>query len=558
VKAKIYLGTTVILLLAGIAVSQYRKPDVKASPDAVLFFIGDTEHELTRMPARFAQMSDADEIAVGNELARGIDDRSPRDAETLTLQRYVSRVGSAVAAHAHRKLPYRFHYVPERDFVNAYALPGGHVVIGAGLIELMDSEDELAVVLGHEIEHIDHYHCAERVETERALHKVPLSSLAAIPVLVFQAGYSKTQELEADREGVRLAAMAGYSPEAAVRMFQKFDRLFRETQNPSANPEEEVSRVVLDSISGYFRSHPPSADRVQQVQQMIATEHFAAHEQERPLETAYIMRTWEAEDNFRGHKFERAILMCNQALRSNPEHVPALRVRAASEFFLSGFAEAAEDYRKLLAQDINISAADRYADALAAAQPATAAGQFGEWLDSVRSQDDELWSELRADLAGLKLLAHSPSEAELLAAKAAHEGDGDVLARLGKWYYRSGDYVQAVNTLQYAVEARPGNTEYRLQLAWALIEAGRFESSLSRLNTTGTTSDEAGMCRAVASWRAKETDPALLEFKAVTREAAYWTNPTWTGALYAPGVSASIRQMKDETERRRLASIHRQ
>ena len=81
---------------------------------------------------------------------------------------YVSRVGAKVAARAHRKLPYKFHYIPNMDFVNAFALPGGHVYIGAGLVALMDSEDELAAVLGHEIEHIDHYHCAERVQTEAA------------------------------------------------------------------------------------------------------------------------------------------------------------------------------------------------------------------------------------------------------------------------------------------------------------------------------------------------------------------------------------------------------
>jgi predicted Zn-dependent protease len=112
-------------------------------------------------------------------------------------------------------LPYRFHYVPERYFINAFAVPGGHVYVGEGLLALMDSEDELAAVIGHEIEHIDHYHCAERVQQQQALRKIPLGELVALPVEIFEAGYSKDQELEADREGTRLSVQAGYSPNGA-------------------------------------------------------------------------------------------------------------------------------------------------------------------------------------------------------------------------------------------------------------------------------------------------------------------------------------------------------
>ena len=125
----------------------------------------------------------------------------------------MTRVGRSWPRDAHRKLPYKFHYIPDPIFINAFALPGGHVYVGAGLLELMDSEDELAAVLGHEIEHIDHYHCAERVQREQALRKIPLGGLVALPVEVFEAGYSKDQELEADREGTRLAVEAGYSAE---------------------------------------------------------------------------------------------------------------------------------------------------------------------------------------------------------------------------------------------------------------------------------------------------------------------------------------------------------
>ena len=230
---------TLMLLGAALVTSQKQKIDAPVGPEAVLSLIADTEHELTRLPVSFTRMSDVEEIKIGNQLAseyggEGLFAKSfPR---TRVVQVYVNRVGARVAVGAHRKLPYQFHYISDPDFINAFALPGGHVFIGGGLMALMDSEDELASVLGHEVEHIDHYHCAERVQTQAALQKVPLGALVAIPVEVFEAGYSKTQELEADREGTRLAVKARYSPLGAVRMFQTFDRLYQERTRRAQSP----------------------------------------------------------------------------------------------------------------------------------------------------------------------------------------------------------------------------------------------------------------------------------------------------------------------------------
>src|ERR1700758_1817673 len=130
---------------------------------------------------RLTRLSDDQEIAVGNELAEQYSINSAKmSPEEVALDRYVRQVGSAVASHAHRHLPYSFHLLPNRSMINAFSLPGGPVYVGEGLLNLMTSEDELAVVLGHEIEHIDHYHCAERIQKEQALRKLPLGELVAL------------------------------------------------------------------------------------------------------------------------------------------------------------------------------------------------------------------------------------------------------------------------------------------------------------------------------------------------------------------------------------------
>jgi len=165
-KRWITFAGIVLLGVASVVVSERSKVDVPASPAALLYLVADTEQELTRMPVSFARMSDAEEIRIGNELAPFYASGEEREntPEIAIIEHYMTRVGEQVARNAHRRLPYKFHYLPSPYLVNAFALPGGHVYVGGGLLDLMDSEDELAAVIGHEIEHIDHYDCADRVQ----------------------------------------------------------------------------------------------------------------------------------------------------------------------------------------------------------------------------------------------------------------------------------------------------------------------------------------------------------------------------------------------------------
>jgi predicted Zn-dependent protease len=157
----------------------------------------------------------------------------------------------------------------------------------------MTSEDQLAAVLGHEVEHIDHYHCAERVQIEARLRKLRLDIvgvLVQIPLTVWEAGYNKDEELEADREGMRLAVLGGYSPYGALSLFEKFARLHNEYIIHAQSPEEELSELAIQSLEGYFRSHPQPSERLAQANRLIAQEGWQDRKSEKPFRVEYETR----------------------------------------------------------------------------------------------------------------------------------------------------------------------------------------------------------------------------------------------------------------------------
>ena len=275
-----------VILIAGAALyyGERSKAEAPVTPAPLMHVIGDAQREATRIPMGMTRLSDDEEIEAGNRIAANYLTRFPRDenANDEAMAAYIEQVGRKLAPNAHRRLPYRFHYIPEMGFVNAFAVPGGHVFIGKGLIAMMTSEDQLAGVLGHELEHIDHYHCAERVQVEAKLRHVPLGELVMLPIELFQAGYTKEQELEADREGIRLASKAGYSATAAAELFAEMEKRYHERQIGARSPEGEMSTVAFQTLTEYFRSHPPARERIAQIEHVAAEESLPVR-QERAL-----------------------------------------------------------------------------------------------------------------------------------------------------------------------------------------------------------------------------------------------------------------------------------
>ena len=251
--------------------SRRHKVEAHVGPEAMLNVLANTEREFSRLPASATRISMDQETEIGNELAEKYSNRF--GSEDPAMQAYVQTVGSKVASHARRKFIYRFHYVDDEGLVNAFALPGGHVFIGRGLIKFMRTEDELASVLGHEVEHIDNYHCVERYQLKAKVGD--LADLVALPMELFQAGYGKEQELEADRDGAYLAVLAGYSSQGAIHMFKTFGQLHREYVLKAESPDQELSHVAISGIVGYFRSHPLPEERIHQIERIVAAKDWS-------------------------------------------------------------------------------------------------------------------------------------------------------------------------------------------------------------------------------------------------------------------------------------------
>ena len=289
-KRAIVFFLVLLVAVAGLYLSQRRKEETAVSANAIVALAADAQRDLTRAPMRLTRLSDADEIAIGREIEDRYAVAQELTPEQRALEAYVRRVGSSLGAQAHRRLPYSFHLIPNRGMINAFSLPGGPVYVGEGLLDLMTSEDQLAAVLGHEIEHIDHYHCAERVQIEAHLRHLQLGIVGAvvqIPLSVWEAGYNKDEEFEADREGMRLEVLSGYSPYGAVSLFEKFSKLHQEYVIHARSPEEELSQLAIQSLEGYFRSHPLPSERLAQAKSMIAENGWQNQTAQKPFRVEY-------------------------------------------------------------------------------------------------------------------------------------------------------------------------------------------------------------------------------------------------------------------------------
>lgn len=201
-------------------------------------------------------ITDADETRIGGLLAGQFIQAEGMQStpQTAKIDAYLQQVGDRLAPHARRKLPYRFHFDPDPGFKSAFALPGGEIFIGAGVLAMMDTEDQLAAVLGHEMEHVDLNQCRDRLNEELTKQHLTPATADQLKVDPFLPGYGHDREFAADWNGVKLAADAGYSPQGAVRLLNLYVILGQQMIQTPSEAEKNLK------------------DRIAQIQHLIAEE----------------------------------------------------------------------------------------------------------------------------------------------------------------------------------------------------------------------------------------------------------------------------------------------
>jgi predicted Zn-dependent protease len=220
---------------------------------------------------KLTRVSDAEEMRIGAELAHGLADMGSEDPAAAA---YVTGVAQALLPHLRRHgIHYQFHVIDSPE-INAFALPGGQVFVMRGLLEFVESEAELAAVLGHEMSHVDLRHCIEHYQYEAKLKKAGVPELGWIVETAHRLvtlGFSPEQELEADAQGERLSIESGYDPNAAAALFTRMRATLHEPSRVQATtPAGEVVQAADEAIGSYFRTHPRSEERVRRLNDMVA------------------------------------------------------------------------------------------------------------------------------------------------------------------------------------------------------------------------------------------------------------------------------------------------
>ena len=223
-----------------------------------------------------------DEIEIGQGVAATILGAAKLSSEEKT-QRYVNLVGQHIAQHSERKdLPWAFGIV-ETPSINAFAAPGGYILVTSGLYALLESEDELAAVLAHEIVHVNKKHHYNVIQKQKMVEfgtkfvgsqigkddKTGMAKrLVGMGGELIARGLDKDAEYEADRDGVVLAARAGYDASAMISVLSKLQakakgdesmKLFTATHPTAADRIQALSSLINDEIESFAVPSPAAA-----------------------------------------------------------------------------------------------------------------------------------------------------------------------------------------------------------------------------------------------------------------------------------------------------------
>lgn len=215
-------------------------------------------------------VSSQQEVQMGQQESQQVSAQLPM-LQDARVNAYVNDLGNRIAKLTSRgDLDWHFAVV-NTDVVNAFALPGGYVYVNRGILQRATSMDELAGVMGHEIEHVVLRHSVKQMEQQQganvglsiacALTNVCNNQAAATAIniggtAVF-ARFSRQDEIQADEGGFQNLVRAGINPEGMLTFFQKL-------------LAEEQARGGSGMTAPWFADHPGTGDRIADIQRMLA------------------------------------------------------------------------------------------------------------------------------------------------------------------------------------------------------------------------------------------------------------------------------------------------
>lgn len=256
----------VLLALGGI-LTAIGKPEREVSMSSVGELWADVFRDADQFGLQLSRVSAQEEMDLGRKIAA---DLLRTRVSVPASEAYVQGVGASLVKHVKRKeIRYEFH-VLDSPVTNAFALPGGQIFLYQGLLDAMQSEAELAAVLGHEIAHVDSRHSIERFQYELRFRRLGLGDVGAllnISRTIIAVGYAQYQELEADSMGLSYALAEGYDPQGGVDLFSRLFRSSNEYARQAAGntPLEVLAGLAAAEMLDYFRSHPPTPERVRRM-----------------------------------------------------------------------------------------------------------------------------------------------------------------------------------------------------------------------------------------------------------------------------------------------------
>ena len=218
----------------------------------------------------FVTMSEAQEIRMGRDADADVR-KQYGVYKSEALQNYVNGVGQRIAQQSHRpNLQYHFTVLDSPE-INAFALPGGYVYITRGILAYLNSEAELAAVLGHEIGHVTARHGVRQASAAQAtgigiavasifVPQINSSNIGQTLSGALLSGYGRDHELEADRLGAEYLARTEYDPHAMIEVIDVLKRQELLDAEIAKQEGREPRRY-----HGLFDTHPDNDTRLQQV-----------------------------------------------------------------------------------------------------------------------------------------------------------------------------------------------------------------------------------------------------------------------------------------------------